>query len=97
MSDNIFKDKWKIMQHPGQEWWSKLTEADLDRVAGNYDQFIALIQATYGYTYEFAQEEFNRRMLEYEAYAAMLAMTDVVRTLDVEGAISEQETGLTSP
>ena len=42
-------------------WWGKLTDDDLDKVAGKYDQLIGLLQEKYGYTREQAEEEFKKR------------------------------------
>jgi len=45
-----------------KEWWGKLTDDDLDRVAGKSEQLIGLLQEKYGYTRERAEEEFNSRI-----------------------------------
>lgn len=53
-----------------REWWGKLTDDDLDKVAGKSEKLIGLLQEKYGYTRERAEQEFNRRMSEYDAQAA---------------------------
>jgi uncharacterized protein YjbJ (UPF0337 family) len=39
-----------------------VTADDLNRMEGKADQFVGLLQQKYGYTKEYAQEEFNRRL-----------------------------------
>jgi uncharacterized protein YjbJ (UPF0337 family) len=67
MNKDIFEGKWKQMQGQAKEWWGKLTDDDLERVGGKFDQFVGLLQEKYGYTREYAEEEINQRMAEHEA------------------------------
>jgi uncharacterized protein YjbJ (UPF0337 family) len=68
MNKDVFEGKWKQMRGQVREWWGKLTDDDLDKVAGKFDNFIGVLQEKYGYTRERAEEEFNKRMAEYEAH-----------------------------
>jgi uncharacterized protein YjbJ (UPF0337 family) len=68
MNKDIFEGKWKEMRGQIRGWWGKLTDDDLDRAAGKSDQLIGLLQQKYGYTREHAEEEFNRRLKEYDAH-----------------------------
>jgi uncharacterized protein YjbJ (UPF0337 family) len=68
MNNDIFEGKWKQIQGQTKEWWGKLTDDDLERVEGKYEQFVGLLQEKYGYTREHAEEEINRRLAEYEAH-----------------------------
>ena len=45
----------------------KLTDDDLDKVAGQFDVFAGLLQEKYGYSREQAEEEIEKQMNEYEA------------------------------
>ena len=65
MNQDIFEGKWKEMRGQVKEWWGKLTDDDLDRVEGKAEQLVGLIQQKYGYTKERAQEEYDRRVKEY--------------------------------
>jgi uncharacterized protein YjbJ (UPF0337 family) len=67
MNKDVFEGKWKQMRGQAREWWGKLTDDDLDRVAGKYDRFIGVLQEKYGYTRDHAEEEVNRRLKEAEA------------------------------
>ena len=62
MNKDIFEGKWKQQKGQVKEWWGKLTDDDLERVDGKFDQFVGLLQEKYGYTREYAEEEINRRI-----------------------------------
>ncbi len=64
MNKDILEGKWKQIRGQAKEWWGKLTDDDLDRVAGKAEQLVGLLQEKYGYTREQAQEEYDRRMKE---------------------------------
>ena len=64
MNKDVFEGKWKQMRGQAKEWWGKLTDDDLERVGGKFDQFVGLLQEKYGYTRERAEEEFNQRIKE---------------------------------
>ncbi len=67
---NIAEGQWKQMRGQALGWWDKLTDADLDKAAGQAEITIGLIQEKYSYTREHAEAEFKRRVKEYEAEAA---------------------------
>ena len=67
MNKDVFEGKWKQLRGQAKEWWGKLTDDDLERVGGKYDQFVGLIQEKYGYTRERAEEEIDRRAAEIKA------------------------------
>jgi uncharacterized protein YjbJ (UPF0337 family) len=51
---------WKQFKGLVKEKWGKLTDDDLDVVAGKRDQLIGKIQERYGISKEEAQKEFNK-------------------------------------
>jgi len=61
MNKDIFEGKWKQMRGQAKLLWAKLTDDDLDKVAGNYDKLVGLLQAKYGYSRERAEEEVNKQ------------------------------------
>ena len=61
MTKSVFEALWKQMRGQVKSWWNKFTDDDLERVAGNYDQFLGLIQTRYSYTRQQAEEEFDQR------------------------------------
>ena len=58
MNKSFFEAAWKQLRAHLQARWPQLTEADIDSVAGNFDQFIGLIQTKYDYSHKRAEEEF---------------------------------------
>ena len=66
MNNDIVEGKWKQMRGNAKEWWGKLTDSDLDRIAGKRDQLVGTLQEKYGYTREKAGEEVDRRVKEYD-------------------------------
>jgi len=67
MNKDEFEGKWKQVRGEARQWWGKLTDDDLEKVGGQKDKLFGLIQEKYGYTREKAEQEFNRRMDEYQA------------------------------
>ncbi len=68
MNKDVFEGKWKQVRGQARGWWGKLTDDDLDKVAGKYDQMIGVLQEKYGYTREHAEKEVDRRLKEFEAH-----------------------------
>ena len=66
MNKDVFEGKWKQMRGQAKDWWGKLTDDDLDRAAGKVDVLAGLLQEKYGYTREYAADEIDKRVTEYE-------------------------------
>ena len=66
MNTDVFEGKWKQIRGEAKAWWGKLTDDDLDRVAGKIDVFTGLLQEKYGYTRERAADEIEKRVTDYE-------------------------------
>ena len=67
MNKDAFVGKWKQIRGEAKAWWGKLTDDDLDKVAGRFDVFAGLLQEKYGYSREHAEEEIDKRVTEFEA------------------------------
>ena len=67
MNKDVFEGKWKQIRGETKAWWGKLTDDDLDRVAGKLEVFAGLLQEKYGYTRERAVDEIDKRVTEFEA------------------------------
>jgi uncharacterized protein YjbJ (UPF0337 family) len=67
MNKHILEGKWKQVRGEAKAWWGKLTDNDLDRVAGKFEVLVGLLQEKYGYTREQAADEIDRRVTDYEA------------------------------
>ena len=67
MNKDILEGQWKQIQGEAKAWWGKLTDDDLDRVAGKVDVLAGVLQEKYGYTRQHAADEIDKRVTEYEA------------------------------
>lgn len=82
-SPETFEQQWSQLRGQVKGWWDRLTEADLEQVAGKKSQLIQVVQQKYGYARERAEQEVERRLREYsdaagtsgEGTAATLAAT----------------------
>jgi uncharacterized protein YjbJ (UPF0337 family) len=88
-----FASQWTQVRRELKAWWDQLTNDDLEKVAGQKDQLVALIQEKYRYTRERAQQEVDRRL---HAYSDMLGASasraaDTVQTTaqDVVSSVAE--------
>ena len=67
MNKDILQGKWKEMRGSAKEWWGKLTDDDLTRVAGKFETLTGVLQEKYGYTRQQAEAEIDKRVTAYEA------------------------------
>ena len=57
--------QWEQVKDKVQEWWNKLTDADLDRIHGHNNLLIDVIAERYGYTKEQADREVAKFMEQF--------------------------------
>ena len=67
MNKDVFEGKWKQVRGEAKVWWGKLTDDDLDKVAGRFEMFIGLLQEKYGYSRAQAEREIEQHMREMDA------------------------------
>lgn len=65
MNWETIEGNWKQFKGKVKEQWGKLTDDDLDIIAGKKDQLIGKLQARYGY-------EKDQAMLEVDGFASRL-------------------------
>jgi uncharacterized protein YjbJ (UPF0337 family) len=65
MNQDVFAGQWKQMRGELKSWWGKLVDDDFDRIGGQKDKLIGVVQEKYGYAREKAQQEVERRFKEY--------------------------------
>ena len=66
MNRDVFEGQWKRIRGKAKQWWGELTDDDLDRIEGRYDEFVGLLQQKYGYSRDKAEAEVERRLVELE-------------------------------
>ncbi len=71
MNEDILQGQWKQLRGKVKEWWSVLTDDDLNRINGQRDQLIGLLQQKYGFTKDQATRELDDHL-------ALLKPTPVV-------------------
>lgn len=65
MNDDTFAGQWKQMRGTLKSWWGNLSDDDFEKIGGQKDKLIGVIQEKYGYSREQAQNEIERRFNEY--------------------------------
>jgi uncharacterized protein YjbJ (UPF0337 family) len=65
MNDDVFTGQWTQMRGSLKSWWGRLTDDDLDRIAGQKDRLVGLVQEKYGQSREQAEREVDQRLREY--------------------------------
>jgi uncharacterized protein YjbJ (UPF0337 family) len=88
MNQDILSGKWKQMRGELKTWWGNLTDDDVDRIGGQKDKLIGLLQERYGYSREQAEQEVERRLQEYgdKTAGAVASMSAKARELGATAA-----------
>ena len=75
-----------------RSWWGKVTEDDFDRIGGQKDKLIGLVQEKYGYAREHAEQEVERR-LEFgdDAGGVVATMTAKAQEFGASAATKSNE------
>jgi len=59
MNEDILKGKWLQFKGEAKKQWGKLTDDDLDVIAGEKDKLIGKIQERHGHNKEEAERQYN--------------------------------------
>src|SRR5215203_5963819 len=62
---DLFSSRWQQMRGTLRSWWGKLTDDDWERIGGQKDRLIGMLQEKYGYAKDMALREVERRLQEY--------------------------------
>jgi len=65
VTTDTFAAKWQQMRGTLRSWWGKLTDDDWERIGGQKDRLIGMLQEKYGYAKDMALREVDRRFQEY--------------------------------
>ena len=68
MNKDVFEGKWKQVRGEVRGWWGKLTDDDLEKVNGQFDIFVGLLQERYGYSRQHAEEEIDKQLKDYDTW-----------------------------
>jgi len=67
MNQEFFSAKWQQMRGSLRSWWGKLSDDDWERIGGQKDRLIGMLQEKYGYAKDMALREVERRLQEYNS------------------------------
>jgi len=65
MNADVFAGQWRQMRGELKSWWGRFSDYDLDRIEGQKDKLIGLVQEKYGYARAQAEQEVDRRFKEW--------------------------------
>ena len=65
MNWDQFEGKWKQSKGRIRERWGRLTDDDLEVIAGKREQLVGLLQERYGFNKEAAEEQVNQFLKSY--------------------------------
>jgi uncharacterized protein YjbJ (UPF0337 family) len=57
MNWDIVKGKWKQLKGEARKQWGKLTDSDLEEIAGEKDKLLGKLQERYGWSREQAERD----------------------------------------
>lgn len=64
---DFLSTKWQQMRGTLRSWWGRLSDEDWERIGGQKDRLISLLQEKYGYAKDMALREVERRLQEYNS------------------------------
>jgi uncharacterized protein YjbJ (UPF0337 family) len=93
MNADVFAGQWKQMRGELKSWWGKLSDYDLDRIEGQKDKLIGLVQEKYGYARAQAEQEVERRFKEWndKTTGTFTKMTATAQELGASAASKANE------
>ena len=59
MNRDVLEGQWKQVKGKVKQQWGRLTDDDLSRISGRYDELAGLIQERYGYSRDEAVNELD--------------------------------------
>ncbi len=71
MNEDILKSQWTQIRGQIKEWWSVLTDEDLDKINGRRDRLIGMLQKKYGFTQEEAARELDDHLAQLKLAPTM--------------------------
>jgi uncharacterized protein YjbJ (UPF0337 family) len=66
MNTDILEGNWKQLKGHVKEMWGRLTDDELDQIAGHRDRLAGMLQVKYGYTRQEAMDSINDFLNRFE-------------------------------
>ena len=91
MNSTELQSKWQRIKGEIRSQWGKLTDDDIERIAGNKDKLIGLVQERYGYVWDEAQQMVDRYLDDYNGlkHQATEALKNVMSKENVQKLSSD--------
>lgn len=67
MNANELSSQWQKLKGEIRSKWGKLTDDDIERIAGQKDKLIGALQERYGYVWEEARQVVDRYLEDYDS------------------------------
>src|SRR5262245_39605583 len=64
-TSEMFAQQWPHIRQRMKTWWDRLTDADLEQVAGDKERLVRAIEGRYGYARERAEQEVEQRLGDF--------------------------------
>jgi uncharacterized protein YjbJ (UPF0337 family) len=68
MNTEILQAKWRQLKGSVRAQWGKLTDDEIDRINGNAEKLVGLVQERYGYEKQRAQQEVDSFLARQGAF-----------------------------
>ena len=65
MNSNVLEGQWQKLKGEIRSQWGKLTDDDIERITGNKDKLIGVVQERYGYVWDEARQMVDRYLDDY--------------------------------
>ena len=66
MNNDIVEATWQQVREQTRKWWGKLTDEDLEQIAGKAERLADALQEKYGYTRPNAESQSIRWMHDHQ-------------------------------
>jgi uncharacterized protein YjbJ (UPF0337 family) len=83
MDPNVLESQWYRIKGEIRSKWGKLTEDDVERIAGNKDKLVGAVQERYGYVWDEAQQMVDRYLDAYDSLKT--------RAIDTVSAVASRD------
>ena len=67
IDENVLEGKWNQIKGQIKQQWGELTDDDIDRIRGNREEMIGVLQEKYGKSREEAEKEMDEFLSAFSA------------------------------
>ena len=67
MNNDVIEGNWTQMKGHVKQFWAKLTDDEIDKIDGQFEEFVGRVQERYGYSKEDARNKVNEFLKDYKS------------------------------